>query len=119
MVSGRPNTQGGLTPITDPAHFPSSFASLQKKMQPDVKLRVAGGNATSEAISVGNVEGFTIYTNGGTVDVEVSPNNTLWVKISTITNAGVYSTTSFHNFVRTKVTAGDPEIWIYRKFATY
>jgi hypothetical protein len=35
MVSGRPNTQGGLTPITDPAHFPSSFASLQKKMQPD------------------------------------------------------------------------------------
>ena len=123
-----PGPRGGLSIVTDPAHFPTSFNSLVKKTTTDEKLKAAGlvsGDTYVDPVSVGSTEGFTIYVKGsGSWNVQVGPNiaSAVWInhESSDKSGDGFVSISEWHNYARVVVRAGSNlEIWIYKKYASY
>jgi hypothetical protein len=111
---------GDFNPVTAPSQFKKNRQLIVNNTSPEIKLRTVGDESVySRPICIGKVEAFSIFTSEGNIDVEVSPNGIIWAKLGSITGAGLFKDQSFYNFVRTKVTLGNPEIWIYRKYATY
>lgn len=130
--TGQPGPRGGLSSVTDPAHFPSSWDSLAKKtLAQEVLLNTsvvaASGDTYTEPREVGQCEGFTIYVFGtGDWNVQFTPdpnnNESAWLYATgtDYTDTGYLATTSRHPWVRVVVRDGAQLIvWIYKKYATY
>ena len=130
MTSGPTQGQGGLSPVTDPAHFPSSFDTLVNKTAP-TQVLYNGTNSTGSDLYttdkvVGNCESFTVYVQGtGTWNIQVAPHNnnpeSFWTDIgSDQSNSGFIHVTSAHPHMRMKIATGSTLIiWLYRKYSTY
>jgi hypothetical protein len=130
MPAGPSQGHGDLNPITAPAHFPSSFTSLEKKTAPSLMVynstNSTGDNVFTADLNVGQCEGFTVYVSGsGTWNVQAAPflndNESFWTDVTTDqSGGGIYSTVSFHPHMRVRIANGaDLIVWVYRKFATY
>jgi len=133
MASGQPGPRGDLSPVTDPAHFPSSFESLIKKTQPELVIyngsNSTGGDVFTEPFSISMCEGFAVYvvqgTGGWNIEFTPNPNNneSAWVKgiASDKSGTGYYESVSYHPWVRGVIRTGATNVimWLYRKYATY
>ncbi len=133
MASGAPGPRGDLTPMTDSAHFPTSYESLIKKTQTEQVLyngsNSTGSNVYTEPISIGVCESFAVYvvkgTGGWNIEFTPNPNNdeSAWVQgiSSDKSGIGYYADASMHQWVRGVIRTGASNMimWIYRKYSIY
>jgi hypothetical protein len=123
-----PGPRGGLSIVTDPAHFPANTNSLVKRTMTEIRLKdtgLVGADLVGDPICVGSTEGFTVYAKGtGNWNIEVGPslNSSVWInhEASDKSGNGFISVSEWHNFVRfVAKTGSNLEIWMYLKYAPY
>jgi len=89
-----------------------------------ITAKTAAGDEYTDQYSTGAVESFTVYAQGtGTWEVQVSPdpNTGIWLPYATATtNSGFVSVTSYHPWMRVKVSdTASLIIYLANKYATY
>lgn len=132
MVSGKPSSRGDYNPVTAPDRFNKDLSTVRlnsKNTSPQLKIYTSQSNSSgstvySDPIRIAPAEGFSVYVSGtGDVEVQtcVSPQAGSWFTQTTITNSGIYSTTSPLRWLRIGLADGasSMNVWVFRKYVAY